>query len=125
MKHKKKGDIKDEEYFETSPEDHRIRRGSSSDTGEEAHEDYHARGLTLESMALLEDTRFLSEALEVIFLLMEASDPSFPSDSDDGLTNEEWHKRLEMARSFLETHEKRVLDPRVKRRLQETYLKNV
>jgi hypothetical protein len=125
MNHKKKGDMKDEEYFQTDPEDHRIERGSSSDEGEEVNEDYYARGLTLDSMALLEDTRYLSEALEVIFLLLEGSDPSFPKDSDDGLTNDEWNKRLKMARSFLETHEKRVLDPRVKKQLRETYLKDV
>lgn len=129
MDHKKKGDMKEEEYFESDTESHKHNKGGSGGLDEESNllednaERFYAQGLDLDKMALLEDTRFLSEALEVIFLLMEASDPTFPSDSEDGLTNEEWDKRLRMARTFLETHEKRILEPGVKARLLDTYLK--
>jgi hypothetical protein len=124
MSHKKRGDLKDEEYFQSNPEDHKISKGSTGDGSvDEDGEQFYSRGMDVNNMSLLEDSRFLSEGLEIIFLLMEGCDPKFPSDSEDGLTNEEWERRLQMARIFLETHEKRVLIPGVKARLQETYLK--
>jgi hypothetical protein len=122
MSDRKKGDIKEEGYNPTDISRHKYNEVGSGGADEAAGEQFYARGATLEDMALLEDTRFLSEALEVIFLLMEACDPKYPGDrGKDGLTNEELEERMRKARIFLNAHEKRALIPSVKASIRSTY----